>query len=193
MGSNKNYRKCPDCGKVGLTHQIGQYKTIFFAKGKEQELVVDNVEWDTCEFCGVKYLDPAATKKVTYAKYKVQGLFTPDDIVNIRKCLGLSQKEIAKLLKVGEKTYTRWEKGTHFQTKSLNESLKNLVIQYNLPFEISEDYETKKIRDKIKAKLGHESACKKDKKEESPYNRLFPTRSQPAGFNPRLGFRGIYN
>ncbi len=149
MGSGKNYRKCPECSGITLRRKKGDFKTYFFKGKMEKELSVPEIEWDECESCGKKMLDLNELKKLSIARYKAAGLFTPEEIKFIRLQLHLSQKAMSKLLRVGEKTYTRWENGAYIQTPAHNEMLKSIAIEYGLRIEIPEDQEIKKIKEQI--------------------------------------------
>jgi len=51
------------------------------------------------------------------AKY---GLLTADEIRSIRERYGLTQAEIARLLRLGSNTISRWEAGRNVQTASMD-------------------------------------------------------------------------
>jgi putative zinc finger/helix-turn-helix YgiT family protein len=48
------------------------------------------------------------------------GLLTADDIRSIRERFGLTQAELAHLLRLGSNTISRWEAGRNVQTASLD-------------------------------------------------------------------------
>jgi putative zinc finger/helix-turn-helix YgiT family protein len=54
----------------------------------------------------------------TQARY--MGLLLPHEIRDLRKRLGLTQRQFGELLQVGEKTATRWETGRGRPSRSLN-------------------------------------------------------------------------
>jgi putative zinc finger/helix-turn-helix YgiT family protein len=56
--------------------------------------------------------------ETTQARY--MGLLLPHEIRDLRKSLGLNQREFGELLQVGEKTATRWENGRGRPSRSLN-------------------------------------------------------------------------
>jgi len=55
---------------------------------------------------------------------KKEGLLAPEDIRAIRKRLGLTQADLERLLGVGPKTVVRWERGTVFQSSSVDRLLR---------------------------------------------------------------------
>ena len=68
-----------------------------------------------CSSCGSVTLDDDANRKVSDALRTAAGLLTPTQIRDGREALGLSQKQLADYLKVGEHTLARWEKGVQIQ------------------------------------------------------------------------------
>jgi putative zinc finger/helix-turn-helix YgiT family protein len=56
--------------------------------------------------------------ETTQARY--MGLLLPAEIRELRRDLGLTQREFGDLLQVGEKTATRWETGRGRPSRSLN-------------------------------------------------------------------------
>lgn len=48
------------------------------------------------------------------------GLLSPEQLVELRTRLGLSQKKIGALFQVGEKSWCRWESGKHRPSRSIN-------------------------------------------------------------------------
>jgi len=69
---------------------------------------------------GEVYLDGDALELVDRAKARHLGLLTPEQIKQLRRRLGLTQKEISKLLQIGEKTWTRWETGRERPSRVIN-------------------------------------------------------------------------
>ena len=58
--------------------------------------------------------------KIIYDEYKKKvGLLTTEEIKEIRQKRGMSQKELAKFLSIGEKDITRYENGS-IQTKAVD-------------------------------------------------------------------------
>lgn len=54
------------------------------------------------------------------AKARHMGVLAPQELAELRKHLRLNQKEIAELLQIGEKTWSRWENGREIISRSLN-------------------------------------------------------------------------
>jgi len=72
------------------------------------------------------YLDGHALAALDKVKARHMGLISPEEIQQLRKNLGVTQKEISELLQLGEKTWTRWESGRERPSRSLNLLLKAL-------------------------------------------------------------------
>ena len=56
------------------------------------------------------------------------GLLTPEEIVCIRKKLGLSQSELERLFGLGPKVVTRWETGRVVHSKAADVALRLLAL-----------------------------------------------------------------
>lgn len=184
MGSLRDYKKCLGCGKKSLYRRTGDFRTFYYEGKKEKELMVPNVEWEECAYCGKQVIDYNAIKKITDAKYKAKGLLTPDEIKHIRNCSGLTQKEISKLMKVGEKTWTRWENGTVIQTKAHNEILRALAIRCGIQVEVSNGSETEKLLEKLNLKISTSQIAGKIYGQD--YSKNFGESARPDFFRPRL-------
>lgn len=73
-----------------------------------------------CEQCGEVYLGPAGIRSVQREAARqvrvTRGLLQPEEIAAIRETLRMSKARFERLLRVGERTVIRWEKGTVFQS-----------------------------------------------------------------------------
>jgi len=119
--------KCPSCGNGILNKVHGQYETVFNDGEDERSLQVPGVDWLECPACGETLLGNIALKKIDQAKYEALGLLSPSDILALREKFGKTQEEMADILRVGSKTYCRWENGHFFQTKA-NDNYLRLVF-----------------------------------------------------------------
>jgi len=109
---------CPICGKQSMSIKTGEYHFEPPENIPGGEMVMKDTSWEECVECGEKILSADLEAKLEKERYKRLGLLLPEEIKEIRKRAGLSQTEIAKVLGVGEKTYTRWESGCSLQNKS---------------------------------------------------------------------------
>ena len=69
---------------------------------------------------GEIYLDGDALQMLDDAKARYMGLMLPEAIHNLREQLGVTQKRMAALLQIGEKSYCRWETGNERPSRSMN-------------------------------------------------------------------------
>ncbi len=82
------------------------------------------MEWD--ESIGDWLLTPDALDEIEATKARHMGLLSPEQIFQLRFRLRLTQAEIGELLKIGAKTWTRWETGKQRPSQSMNLLLKAL-------------------------------------------------------------------
>lgn len=66
------------------------------------------------------FLDGDAREMLDAAKARYMGILLPKQLRNMREAIGTTQKGMAELLQLGEKTWTRWETGTERPSRSLN-------------------------------------------------------------------------
>ena len=69
---------------------------------------------------GEIYFGTDASTILDKAKARHMGVLAPQELAELRKRLGLTQKEIAEVLQIGEKTWSRWETGREIVSRSLN-------------------------------------------------------------------------
>ena len=82
------------------------------------------MEWD--ESIQEWLLTPEAMDEIETTKARHMGLLTPAELLELRERLCLTQAEIADLVKIGAKTWTRWETGKQRPSQSLNLILRAL-------------------------------------------------------------------
>jgi putative zinc finger/helix-turn-helix YgiT family protein len=119
---------CAVCGKGTLHAHKGTYNTEFVDRGGNvQKLAVPNVLWQECDNCKEGFLDEAATQLIETARRHALGLLSPDEIRNFRLHLRKRQRQMSRLLGVGEKTYCRWESGHYIQSVAFDRYLRLLM------------------------------------------------------------------
>jgi len=69
---------------------------------------------------GEIYLDGEALEILDDVKARHMGLLLPGEIGELREQLGVTQKRMAELLQIGEKSYSRWETGRERPSRSMN-------------------------------------------------------------------------
>lgn len=75
---------------------------------------------------GETYLDGHALAELDQVKARHLGVLAPEEIRALRQSLGLTQREISRLLQIGEKSWTRWETGRERPSRSMNVLLRAL-------------------------------------------------------------------
>lgn len=89
-----------------------------------EEIAVPKVAHLHCKKCGENVLDVAESRELQMRAidaYRAKhGLLTAPEIRSIRENHGLSQVELAELLKLGEVTLSRWESGRFVQSSSMD-------------------------------------------------------------------------
>jgi len=119
-------KKCPFCGSNKLEASHGEYRFEPPANIPGGTMIVPDAEWFACAACGEEILPHPLSKAIDLQRCKRLGLLTPHEIREVRQRTGLSAVDMAHLLGVGEKTYTRWENGKSIQNKS-NDTLIRLL------------------------------------------------------------------
>lgn len=142
--------KCPICGNQTLEHKHGEYRFEPPEKTPGGTMVVPHATWDACSSCGEDILPDELTKAIEAQQYRRLGLLAPSEIRRVRQKTGLSAVDLANLLGIGEKSYTRWENGRSMQNKS-NDTLIRLLDKNAEAFAIV-DAERKPDRERLLAK-----------------------------------------
>jgi DNA-binding transcriptional regulator YiaG len=69
---------------------------------------------------GEIFLDGEANARLEAVKARYLGVLTPTQLHDMRAAIGASQKKMADLLQLGEKSWTRWETGRERPSRSMN-------------------------------------------------------------------------
>lgn len=96
---------------------------VHIAKVNSKE-IAETVEVEVTAYRNPKdgeiYLDGDALQMLDDAKARYMGLMLPEQIGHLRQQLGVTQKRMAELLQIGEKSYCRWEVGRERPSRSMN-------------------------------------------------------------------------
>jgi len=116
--------------------RVKKIRRKFEARYNQMPVVVENVEMFRCEACGEEFFTPEQSRELSrQMKNRVreeQGLLSPEQIVEIRKRLGLSQSDLEDLFGLGEKVVTRWETGRVVQGRTADVALRLLAMEPGL-------------------------------------------------------------
>jgi putative transcriptional regulator len=117
--------RCPNCG----TPMRRRRATLSLPVNGEPVLV-PGVPHLHCPSCGgnlLSYPEAGTLERGALARYRARhNLLTPDEIRSLRKHLGLTQAALAKLLRLGANTLSRWEAGRNVQTAAMDVLLRLL-------------------------------------------------------------------
>ncbi len=125
----ENGMTCPVCGQGTVCRQSKREQ--FEYKGHKK--TIENYPVLVCNSCGEEFFSAEDAKlfekDLTDFQREVDGLLKPDEIRAIREKLGYNQTEFARLLKVGEKNFARYETGVSPQSRYLD-WLMRILNQY---------------------------------------------------------------
>ena len=102
---------CPECGRGSVqTRRILNYKT----KIKGYPFVVDEALIGECDRCEARSFAPEETKRweelFTNSLEARQAFLSPEEIKELRKSLGLSMEDFARLIGATRQSISMWEK-----------------------------------------------------------------------------------
>ena len=124
---------CPACGT-----KMNPARGTLALPINGEEIKVPRVPHLVCPKCGEQLLNWEQTRLLSQGarqKYRDKyGLLSPEEIVALRGRLGLTQVDLAKLLRLGANTISRWEAGRNVQTAALDVLLRLVERPDNLAF-----------------------------------------------------------
>ena len=102
---------CPECGQGSVqARRILNYKT----KIKGYPFVVDEALIGECDQCGARSFAPQETQRweelFTNSLEARQAFLSPEEIKELRKSLGLSMEDFARLIGTTRQSLSVWEK-----------------------------------------------------------------------------------
>lgn len=110
---------CPACG----TTMVVKRSTLRLPINGE-EIAVPSATHLRCLVCGeilLRYQDSKRLGEDAIAIYRMQhGLLSADEIRAIRERFELTQVDLARLLRLGANTVSRWESGRNVQTAAMD-------------------------------------------------------------------------
>ena len=116
---------CPACGTV-MRERLAQLRRPV----NGEEVTVPSASHLWCPSCGeivLRFGEAKHLHQQALAIYRSRhGLLAPDEIRAIRERLGLTQTELARLLRLSANTVARWEAGRNVQTTPLDLLLRML-------------------------------------------------------------------
>lgn len=116
---------CPECGKeMRLSHDP---LTETF---NGEPFTCSGLEYYVCPSCGeVAMSTDMATRQardVARQRAERKGLLSPDEIIALRRSLGLTQKDFERVIGVSSPTVCRWERGVVQQSQVADHMMRAL-------------------------------------------------------------------
>ena len=124
---------CPECG-LGTVHttQILNYKT----KIKGYPFVIDKALVGICDQCQAEFFAPEETKQwedLFYRSLEARRVFLlPGEITELRKTLGLSMEDFARLIGCTRQSIYNWERTDRTSPPSRMADLLMKLVQQSL-------------------------------------------------------------
>jgi HTH-type transcriptional regulator/antitoxin MqsA len=118
---------CPLCESCELREKTIT-KEFFY---KQQRFVITDYIFLYCRDCDEEFVSLEHEKKfapiIRDEQRKIDGLLTSSEIKQIRRILGITQKEMSQILGGGEKSFARYENGTVSQSRAMDTMLRLLA------------------------------------------------------------------
>ena len=110
---------CPECG-TPMREKQGALK--FSMNGEEIAVAQSpHLSCPKCHEVVLRFDDARKLRQRALESYRQKyGLLSADDIRSIRERFGLTQAELARLLRLGANTISRWEAARNVQTASMD-------------------------------------------------------------------------
>jgi HTH-type transcriptional regulator/antitoxin MqsA len=112
--------ECPTCGRAVMHPHRG--KLTLAVNG--EAVIVPRCSYLLCPACGETVTDLEQTYDLLargHALYRAKHhLLSPDEVHSIRERHGLTQAALARLLKLGANTISRWEAGRNVQSAAMD-------------------------------------------------------------------------
>jgi putative zinc finger/helix-turn-helix YgiT family protein len=118
-------KRCMHCRERAVSPtKLDSYETELEHDGRKYAISVADFSVLKCQHCGAIYLDEAADERLSEALRTKAGLLLPGEIRKGREDLGLTQKQLANLIRISEFTLSRWETGAQIQQRSMDAFLR---------------------------------------------------------------------
>jgi putative zinc finger/helix-turn-helix YgiT family protein len=119
-------QSCPVCSGTDIT--VHPEMRSFRAPSGEE--IPYRAEYSRCGRCGEEFLtyqqSRAANRNLAGVERQRGGRLTPNEIIAIRNSYGVTQEQIERILRVGKKTWGRWESGLVCQSRAADQLLREI-------------------------------------------------------------------
>ncbi|MDZ4168887.1 MAG: type II toxin-antitoxin system MqsA family antitoxin [Coriobacteriia bacterium] len=123
---------CPVCGRAAVVRTDAAVEV----ETPEHAVTVTGFMHDRCEACGEEFFAAAQLDQMLQTAADTvrldQQLLTGAEVREIRLALGLTQRDLERLLGVGPKSVGRWERGMYAQGKPCDVLLRLLAAHPEL-------------------------------------------------------------
>jgi putative zinc finger/helix-turn-helix YgiT family protein len=109
-GQQGEKESCLECGSTKLVEQMREQQFAYGTAGKEA-LLTAYVPVISCEDCGFECFDERGEAARQAAVCRHLGVYTPDEIREIREATGLGRAEFCQVAGFGPASLQRWESG----------------------------------------------------------------------------------
>ena len=125
MTTTRTYpKRCGKCGQKTMRLATVPYTTTIEHDGRAYRVEIPDLTVPQCENCHAISIDDEADRQISAAFRREAKLLSPEEIRQGREKLGLTQKQFANLLGVGEATVSRWETGAQIQQRAMDRFLR---------------------------------------------------------------------
>ena len=125
MMTTRTYpKRCGKCGQKAMRLATVAYATTIEHDGRSYRVELPTLTVPQCGNCHAISIDDEADQEISAAFRREARLLAPEEIRQGREKLGLTQKEFANLLGVGEATVSRWETGAQIQQRAMDRFLR---------------------------------------------------------------------
>jgi putative zinc finger/helix-turn-helix YgiT family protein len=100
------------------------YATTIEHDGRAYRVEVPALTVPQCDNCQAISIDDEPDQQISAAFRRAARVLTPQEIRQGREKLGLTQKQFANLLGVGDATVSRWETGAQIQQRAMDRFLR---------------------------------------------------------------------
>lgn len=109
-GRQEERESCLECGSTKLVEQMREQQFAYGTVGKEV-LLTASVPVTTCTDCGFECFDERGEAARHAAVCRHLGVFTPNEIREVREATGLGRAEFCQVAGFGPASLQRWESG----------------------------------------------------------------------------------
>src|ERR1700736_175281 len=117
-------KRCGKCGQKRMHLAAVPYTTTIEHDGRAYRVEIPALTMPQCGNCQAISIDDEADQQISAAFRREARLLAPEEIRQGREKLGLTQKQFANLLGVGEATVSRWETGGQIQQRAMDRFLR---------------------------------------------------------------------